>query len=279
VTPPPARPGAPGPTPAPRPAGAPLAEAAAGVAPAAGSATGAGAAEVAGAAALVNGEPLPLAPLVARVEAQRSRVGSPTDAAWEAFLADQGTTPDGYWRSLIDHYGREMVVSQRCAQLGIRADPAEVERRVGAMRARVGATDGRSAFLWDAYLRRRGITERELRAEQSWYAMRDELFAREVPPRRAPDEVVARYAAQLPAGDGSERGAAGAGGPAPEGATVDLSTLDPGRLASARRACDELVRAQDCDMYERLLYARAHVRVLVAHLYDVPGQRHGDTPG
>ncbi|MBM6998778.1 hypothetical protein I3I95_01290 [bacterium] len=236
------------------------------------------AAPPAGAAALVNGEPLPLATLVARVEAQRARVGSPTDAAWEAFLADQGTTPDGYWRALIDHYGREMAVSQRCAALGIRADPDEVARRMRDLRGRVGAQDERTAFLWDAYLRRRGVTEQSLRAEQAWRAMRDELLAREVPRRRAPDEMVARYLGErLARPTAADVPPLGADGPA-EGATVDLRGVDPDLLDAARRACDELVRAQDCDLYVRRLYARAHVRVLVPHFYDVPGQRHG-APG
>lgn len=129
--------------------------------------------------ALVNGEPMPVELLTHYIDGIRSHIGSQTDAAWEAYLKDQGHTPDTYWAFLIDHYGREMVVTQQCQKLGITVSASDIDDRIAQLKKSVGAIDDKTAFLWDAYLARRG-GERALRADLAYYLAREKLFKQQL---------------------------------------------------------------------------------------------------
>lgn len=212
----------------------------------------AGAAEEPAAVALVNGEPMPTALLTRYIDGVRSRIGSQTDAAWEAYLADQGCTPDTYWARLIEHYGREMAVTQRCRALGIAPGPAEVDARLADVRRTVEQAGGAAAdVLWDSYVARHGGL-RGLRAELAYALAREELFAREL--------------GAFAAGEGAGRGRPGGGAGADGSGSGELP-------AQGTPAWREL-----CGRYVAALYAASEVRVLVPHQYDVPGQRHGGPP-
>lgn len=134
-----------------------------------------------GAAATVNGEALPTAVLTRYIDGVRAGIGSQTDLAWEAYLRDHGHTPDSYWAALIAHYGREMAVTQRCDALGIEATPERVEERVAQAKRAIGADTEQGAFLWDAYLKRYGYTERTVRRDIAYHLRRQALYEREVP--------------------------------------------------------------------------------------------------
>ncbi len=177
------------------------------------------------AAATVNGEALPTAVLTRYIDGVRAGIGSQTDLAWEAYLRDHDHTPDSYWAALIAHYGREMAVTQRCDALGIEAAPERVEERVAQTKRAIGADTEQGAFLWDAYLKRYGYTERTVRRDIAYHLRRQALYEREVPREEGMDGAAWKQA---------------------------------------------------CDRYVQGLFERADVQVLVAHQYDVPGQRHGN---
>lgn len=217
-------------------------------------------------AVTVNGEELPVATLTAYIAAVRDRVGSQTDAAWEAYLADQGYTVEGYWDALIEHYGREMVLTQRAAELGIEVGTDEVDARIQEIKEALGVADEDSAFLWDAYLELYGFTEDTLRANQAYYLQRDKLYEAEVARPEVTDELVQRYADAYASQYGLE--------PDDDGA-VDLAAADADLLAQIQADAAELAWDWACSTYVDGLWAAADVQVLVDHQYDVEGQSHG----
>lgn len=161
-----------------------------------GSPTAAGAPAAVPLAMTVNGEGLPLSVLTRYVDAVRATIGSQTDAAWEAYLRDQGHTVDTYWNHLLEHYGVEMAVTQRCDELGVEVTEAEMAARIAQIKAALGVTSPQTEFLWDAYLKRGGYTEQSLRVNLSYQMRLGKLFEREVAtaPGATPDsEALGRY--------------------------------------------------------------------------------------
>lgn len=201
-------------------------------------------------AATVNGEELPVSVLTGYIEGQRAVVGSQTDAAWEAFLADAGYTVDEYWAYLIEHYATQMLVAQRCEELGVVVSDLDVDARVAQMRAALGAEGEQGERLWQDYLALFGLTEDELRSQTAFYLRREKLFELEVP---------------RPA-DGADAEAAGA-----DAEAHDATDAEAGQVAQDADAAWE----QACRVYLADLLEQADVVVLVEHQYDVEGQSHG----
>ncbi len=218
-------------------------------------------------AATVNGEELPLSVLTSYVDSVRATIGSQTDAAWEAYLTDQGYgDPDAYWQALIDHYGREMVVLQRCDELGISASDEEIDEYEGRFKAMLGADTEESSFIWEAYLERGGYTEQGIRAAFAYQLRLQKLYETEVPREPASEEVVQRYA---------EAYASSYGLTPDESGAVDLPSTSEDVRAQIEQDATDFAWDYACERYVDELYAGADVVVYVAHQYDVPGQSHG----
>ncbi len=215
--------------------------------------------------AYINGEPLPTSLLTDYIDAVRATVGSQTNAAWEAYLADQGYTVDEYRAMLIAHYAREMVLTQRADELGLEVDVEEVEAHIAQMKADLGVDTDETAFLWDAYLGTYGFTEESLRANQAYYLLRAKLYEQEVERPEVDDALVQRYANAY----GYLYGV-----PQAEDGTADLSQVDDATLARVEAGAEAFAWDCACDLYASGLLAQADIQILIAHQYDVPGQDH-----
>lgn len=215
--------------------------------------------------AYINGEPLPTSLLTDYIDAVRATIGSQTNAAWEAYLADQGYTVDEYWAMLIAHYAREMVLTQRADELGLEVGVEEVEERIAQMKADLGVDTDETAFLWDAYLDTYGFTEESLRANQAYYLLRAKLYEQEVELPEVDDALVQCYADAY----GYLYGV-----PQTEDGTADLSQVDDATLARIEAGAEAFAWDCACDLYASGLLAQADVQILIAHQYDVPGQDH-----
>lgn len=218
-------------------------------------------------AATINGEELPLSVLTSYVDSVRAAIGSQTNAAWEAYLTDQGyDDPNAYWQALIDHYGREMVVLQRCDELGISASDEEIDEYEGRLKAMLGADTEESSFIWEAYLERGGYTEQGIRAAFAYQLRLQKLYEMEVPREPASEEVVQRYAEAYASSYGLTQDDSGA---------VDLSSVSEDARAQIEQDATGFAWDYACERYVDELYAGADVAIYVAHQYDVPGQSHG----
>lgn len=213
--------------------------------------------------AYVNGEALSTSLLTDYIDGVRATIGSQTNAAWEAYLADQGCTPDEYWAGLIAHYAREMVLTQRADELGLKVGEGEVDERIAQIKESLGVDGDDGAFLWQAYLDTYGLTEESLRANQAYYLMREKLYEAEVEAPEVDEGVLQSYADAY----GYLYGAA-----ASEDGTVDLAQVDDDTLERLRAGARAFAWDCACDAYASDLLAQADLEVVVAHQYDVPGQ-------
>lgn len=246
---------------------------------------------VTAAAATVNGEELPVSVLVAFADATRAGIGSQTDAAWEAFLADQGFTVDEYWQYLLAHYATEMVLGQRCDELGIEVSDEEVDERIAQIRALLGIADATDAAagddagdaadaaagpasdadaIWDAYVQLYG-SEEKLRADIAYNLRLIKLYELEVPRTAVSAEVVKAYA-DLYAATYEAYGLALA---YDDAGAVDLDALDADARAQIEQDAADFAWSVACDAYVADLLGQADVQILVEHQYDVEGQSHG----
>lgn len=220
--------------------------------------------------ATVNGEELPTSTLTAYIEGVRANVGSDTDAAWEAYLADIGyDTPDDYWNYLIRHYGREMVIDQKCDELDITVSDEEIDQRIDTLKELMGANAENGAFLWEAYLERQGLTEEGMRSQVAYYLRRNKMYEQEVPRPAASPEVVQRYADAYASTYGIDESLVVDG-------VVDLGALDADTRALIEQDAADFAWDFACDEYADALYEAADVRILIEHQYDVEGQSHGN---
>lgn len=258
---------------------------------------------VTAAAATVNGEELPVSVLVAFADATRAGIGSQTDAAWEAFLADQGFTVDEYWQYLLAHYATEMVLGQRCDELGIEVSDEEVDERIAQIRALLGIADATDAAagddagdatgdaagddvedaadaaagtvsdadaIWGAYVQLYG-SEEKLRADIAYNLRLIKLYELEVPRTAVSEEVVKAYA-DLYAATYEAYGLALA---YDDAGAVDLDALDADARAQIEQDAADFAWSVACDAYVADLLGQADVQILVEHQYDVEGQSHG----
>lgn len=215
--------------------------------------------------AYVNGEALPTSTLTDYIDTVRATVGSQTNAAWEAYLADRGYTVDEYWAMLIAHYAREMVLTQRADELSIEVGSDEVDERIDQIKAGLGVDSDDTAFLWDAYLDTCGFTEESLRASQAYYLMRAKLYEQEVERPKVDEAFVQRYADAYGYLYGVPQGSDG---------TAELDQVDAGVLSRVRAGAEAFAWDCACDIYASGLLAKADVQIVIAHQYDVPGQDH-----
>ena len=215
--------------------------------------------------AYVNGEAMPVSTLTDYIDGVRATIGSQTNAAWEAYLADQGYTVDEYWTALITHYIREMVLTQRADELGLEVSTDEVEERIAQMKADLGIDTEGAAFLWDAYLTTYGFTEESLRANQAYYLLRAKLYATEVEQPTVDDAMIQRYADAYGYLYGVPQTADG---------TADLTAVDDATMERLTDGTRAFAWDYACDLYTSQLVADADIEILIPHQYDVPGQDH-----
>lgn len=220
--------------------------------------------------ATFNGQALATSTLTTYIDGVRANVGSQTDAAWEAYLADIGyDSPDDYWNYLIRYYGREIVLGQKCDELNITVTDEEIDQRIDTLKELMGANADGGAFLWEAYLERQGLTEDEMRAQVTYYLRCNKLYEQEVSREAASDEVVQRYANAYASTYGLDESVITDG-------VVDLSALDAETLELITQDATSFAWEFACDEYADALYEAADVRILIEHQYDVEGQSHGN---
>lgn len=134
--------------------------------------------------ARINGEELRQSLLASYVDSVRDSIGSSTNEALEAYLSDQGTTPDDFWQALIDFYGVEIVVTQRCEELGIEATEEELESLKSSYMNYYGLSDEEDYLAW---LASSGISEAQMEVNLSYSICLEKLYEAEVP-REDPTE-------------------------------------------------------------------------------------------
>lgn len=215
--------------------------------------------------AYINGEPLDTSILTDYIDGIRATIGSQTNAAWEAYLADQGYTVDSYWAMLIAHYAREMVLTQRAEELGLSVSTDEVEEHIAQMKANLGVDSDATAFLWDAYLSTYGFTEESLRAQQAYYLLRAKLYEEEVEQPEVTDAVVQAYANAYGYLYGVPQASDG---------TADLDAVEPVVREHVEAGARDFAWDSACDLYASSLLANADIEILIPSQYDVPGQDH-----
>lgn len=196
--------------------------------------------------ATVNGQNLYASTLTDYIDSVRSSVGSSTDAAWEAYLADQGHDVDSYWNYLIEFFAKEMLVHERCEELGIRASDDEVDEQIEYMKNMLGATGESSSSAWESYLQTYGYaSEDELRSTVRYSLAEGKLYEQEVPVPEPSEEEVQSFANSSYSAYSSTRSAAiGTEDYALARDLLEELIAHPGRFEQRARECSELDNAE-----------------------------------
>ncbi|MDE8701478.1 peptidylprolyl isomerase [Adlercreutzia equolifaciens] len=139
----------------------------------------------------VNGEGLPAAVLEGYVDSIKEGIEATSDEAFEAYVDLQGTTMEEYWTSLLDFYGTEMVVTQRCEELGIDASPEEIEEAQQNYWQFLGVS---SEEGYVQALEALGTTVDEMSVSLSYGIRQKKLFEEEVPREAPSQEFIDAYA-------------------------------------------------------------------------------------